>query len=229
MRLLLVDDDQHTTELLEEVLTDQHYVVDVAADGQEAWDFVKSFNYDLLLLDVTLPKLDGINLCHQLRSQKYQMPILMLTARDSTQDQVAGLDAGADDYVSKPYKLQALLARIRALLRRGNPSLPPVLKWEKLCLDPNTCEVIYGGKPLKLTPKEYRLLELFLRHGCRVLSRSEIIDNLWSFEDPPEEDAVKALIKRLRQKLKGVGAVHDFIETVYGLGYRLKQNSQPDL
>ena len=157
------------------------------------------------------------------------MPILMLTARDSTQDQVAGLDAGADDYVSKPYKLQALLARIRALLRRGNPSLPPVLKWEKLCLDPNTCEVIYASKPLKLTPKEYRLLELFLRHGCRVLSRSEIIDNLWSFEDPPEEDAVKALIKRLRQKLKGVGAVHDFIETVYGLGYRLKQNSQPDL
>ncbi|MCG8365285.1 MAG: response regulator transcription factor [Pseudanabaenales cyanobacterium] len=229
MRLLLVDDDQHTTELLEEVLTDQHYVVDVAADGQEAWDFVKSFNYDLLLLDVTLPKLDGINLCHQLRSQKYQMPILMLTARDSTQDQVAGLDAGADDYVSKPYKLQALLARIRALLRRGNPSLPPVLEWEKLCLDPNTCEVIYAGKLLKLTPKEYRLLELFLRHGCRVLSRSEIIDNLWSFEDPPEEDAVKALIKRLRQKLKGVGAVHDFIETVYGLGYRLKQNSQPEL
>ena len=229
MRLLLVDDDQHATELLEEVLTDQHYVVDVAVDGQEAWDFVKSFNYDLLLLDVTLPKLDGINLCHQLRSQKYQMPILMLTARDSTQDQVAGLDAGADDYVSKPYKLQALLARIRALLRRGNPSLPPVLKWEKLCLDPNTCEVIYAEKPLKLTPKEYRLLELFLRHGCRVLSRSEIIDNLWSFEDPPEEDAVKALIKRLRQKLKGVGAVHDFIETVYGLGYRLKQNSQPDI
>ncbi|KAM3095131.1 response regulator transcription factor [Phormidesmis sp. 146-35] len=229
MRLLLVDDDQHITELLEEVLTDQHYVVDIAGDGHEAWDYVKTFDYDLLMLDVTLPKLDGINLCHQLRSQKYHMPILMLTARDTTTDQVAGLDAGADDYVAKPYKLQELLARIRALVRRGSPSLPPVLKWENLCLDPNTTEANYKAQSLKLTPKEYRLLELFLRHGCRVLSRSEIMENLWSFEDPPEEDAVKALIKRLRQKLKGVGAVDDFIETVYGLGYRLKSGSQSDL
>jgi two-component system, OmpR family, response regulator len=224
MRLLLVDDDQRTTELLEEVLTDQHYVVDIAADGQEAWEYVKTFNYDLLLLDVALPKIDGINLCHQLRSQRYQMPILMLTGRDTTQDQVAGLDAGADDYVAKPYKLQELLARIRALLRRGIPALPPVLEWEKLCFDPSTKEATYSGQFLKLTPKEYRLLELFLRHGCRVLSRSEIMENLWSFDEPPEEDAIKALIKRLRQKLKAAGAVDDFIETVYGLGYRLKQN-----
>jgi DNA-binding response OmpR family regulator len=228
MRLLLVEDDQHITELLEEVLTDQHYVVDIANDGQEAWDYVKTFQYDLLLLDVTLPKISGINLCQQLRSQKYQMPILMLTARDTSHDQIAGLDAGADDYVAKPYKLQELLARIRALLRRGTPSLPPVLTWENLCLDPNTTETVYRNCSVRLTPKEYRLLELFLRHSCRVLSRREIMESLWSFEDPPEEDAVKALIKRLRQKLKGVGAVDDFIETVYGLGYRLKAHSQPD-
>ncbi|NJP09691.1 MAG: response regulator transcription factor [Leptolyngbyaceae cyanobacterium RU_5_1] len=229
MRLLLVDDDQQTSELLEEVLTEKHYVVDVAADGHEAWDFVKVCNYDLLLLDVTLPKLDGINLCHQLRSKSYHMPILMLTARDSTQDQVAGLDAGADDYVAKPYKLQELLARIRALLRRGGPSLSPLLQWENLCLDPNTTEANYNSHFLKLTPKEYRLLEMFLRHGCRVLNRREIIENLWSFEDPPEEDAVKALIKRLRQKLKQVGADDNFIETVYGLGYRLRQSLQPSV
>lgn len=226
MRLLLVEDDQHVTELLEEVLANQHYIVDIATDGQEAWDYVKTFQYDLLLLDVTLPKIDGINLCQQLRSKKYQMPILMLTARDTSHDQVAGLDAGADDYVAKPYKLQELLARIRALLRRGQPSLPPVLTWEGLCLDPNTTEATYQNSVLKLTPKEYRLLELFLRHSSRVLSRREIMENLWSFEDPPEEDAVKALIKRLRQKLKGVGTVDDFIETVYGLGYRLKSNSR---
>jgi DNA-binding response OmpR family regulator len=226
MRLLLVDDDQQTAQLLEEVLTEKHYVVDIATDGQEAWDFVKVCNYDLLLLDVTLPKLDGIKLCHQLRAKSYQMPILMLTARDSTQDQVAGLDAGADDYVAKPYKLQELLARIRALLRRGGPSLSPLLRWEKMCVDPNTTEASYNGYCLKLTPKEYRLLEMFLRHGCCVLNRREIIENLWSFEDPPEEDAVKALIKRLRQKLKQAGADDDFIETVYGLGYRLKQSSQ---
>jgi two-component system, OmpR family, response regulator len=224
MRLLLVDDDQHITELLEEVLTDHHYVVDIAGDGHKALDFVKTFNYDLLMLDVTLPKLDGINLCHQLRSQKYHMPILMMSPSDNTSEQVAGLDAGADDYVSKPYKLQELLARIRALLRRGGPSLPPVLKWENLCLNPNTTEATYRGQSLKLTPKEYRLLELFLRHGSRVLSRSEIMENLWSFDEPPDEDAVKALIKRLRQKLKGVGAVDDFIETVYGMGYRLKSS-----
>jgi DNA-binding response OmpR family regulator len=226
MRLLLVDDDHQTAQLLEEILTEKHYVVDIAADGQEAWDFVKVCNYDLLLLDVTLPKLDGIKLCHQLRSKDYQMPILMLTARDSTQDQVAGLDAGADDYVAKPYKLQELLARIRALLRRGGPSLSPLLRWENLYLDPNTTEANYNGHSLKLTPKEYRLLEMFLRHGCRVLNRREIIENLWSFEDSPEEDAVKALIKRLRQKLKQVGADDDFIETVYGLGYRLRQSLQ---
>jgi two-component system, OmpR family, response regulator len=224
MRLLLVDDDRHITKLLEEVLTEQHYVVDIASDGHKAWDFVKSFNYDLLMLDVRLPKLNGINLCHQLRSHEYHMPILMLTACDTTSDQVAGLDAGADDYVSKPYKLQELLARIRALLRRGTPSLPPVLKWENLCLDPNTTEANYRGQSLKLTPKEYRLLELFLRHGSRVLSRSEIMENLWSFEEPPEEEAVKALIKRLRQKLKEVGTVDNFIETVYGMGYRLKSS-----
>jgi DNA-binding response OmpR family regulator len=148
----------------------------------------------------------------------------MLTAKDSSSSQVSGLDAGADDYVVKPYKLEELLARIRALLRRGNPSLPPVLEWEGLCLDPNTCQVSYNDKPIKLTPKEYRLLELFLRNGNRVLSRSVILENLWSFEEPPEEDAIKALIKRLRQKLKRAGTSNDFIETVYGLGYRLKQN-----
>lgn len=225
MRLLLVDDDKRLNELLQEALANQNYDVDIATDGHEALDCIKAIDYDLLLLDVTLPKLDGINLCHQLRSQKYCMPILMLTARDTIHDQIAGLDAGADDYVSKPYKLQELLARIRALLRRGSSSLPPVLDWEYLCLDLNTTKATYNEHTLKLTPKEYRLLELFLRHGSRVLSRTEIIENLWSTDESPEEDAVKALIKRLRQKLKKVGAPNDFIETVYGLGYRLKQSS----
>ena len=223
MRLLLVEDDQQISELLAESLTNMHYVVDVAADGQAGWEFVKAFDYDLLLLDVMMPKLDGISLCRQLRSGGYRMPILMLTARDTSQDQVTGLDAGADDYVVKPYKLQELSARIRALLRRGSTSLPPVMEWGDLCLDPNTSEASYGDCPLKLTPKEYRLLELFLRYGSRVLSRGAILENLWSFEEPPEEDAVKAHIKRLRHKLKAGGAPSNLIETVYGLGYRLKE------
>jgi DNA-binding response OmpR family regulator len=225
MKLLLVEDDQQISELLREALEDQHYVVDIATDGQEGWEFVTAFEYDLLMLDLTLPKLDGLSLCRRLRSDGYQMPILMLTGRNTSQEQVTGLDAGADDYIVKPYKLPELSARIRALLRRGQPSLPMVMTWGKLCLDPNTVEASYGGKTLKLTPKEYRLLELFLRHGSRVFSRSAIIDNIWTFEEIPEEDAVKAHIKRLRQKLKAAGAPNDFIETVYGLGYRLKENA----
>ena len=225
MRILLIEDDQRIAEPLSEALVTQHYVVDIAVDGEEGWDYVKTYAYDLILLDVTLPKLDGISLCQQLRAQGYDMPILMLTARDSTTDQVAGLDAGADDYVIKPYKLQSLMARIRALIRRGSTSLSPVLEWEKLQLDPNLCQATYSGQLLQLTPKEYRLLELLLRHGGRVLDRSTIIDNIWSFDDPPEKDAVKALVKRLRQKLKGVKAPDDLVATAYGMGYYLKSSS----
>ena len=224
MRILVVEDDRRIAEPLADALTSQHYVVDIARDGQQGWEYVEAFDYNLLLLDVMLPKLDGISLCRQLRSKGYQMPILLLTARDTTADQVAGLDAGADDYVVKPYKLQELSARLRALLRRGGVSLPTVLQWKSLCLDPNTCEVTYGDTPLPVTPKEYRLLELFLRNSSSVLSRSMILENLWSFDEPPDEDSIKAHIKRLRQKLKVAGAPDDFIETVYGMGYRLKRN-----
>ena len=225
MKLLLVEDDLSIAEMLQEALIENHYVVEVAHDGQTAIDLVGAFNYDLLLLDVMLPKMDGISVCRKLRANGYLMPILMLTAKDTTKDRVTGLDAGADDYVTKPYNLQELLARIRALLRRGQSSLAPIMEWGNLTLDPSSCEVTYQEKPLTLTPKEYRLMELFLRHGSRVLSRSTIVENLWSYEETPQEDAVKAHIKRLRQKLKNAGACSDLIETVYGLGYRLKQNS----
>lgn len=225
MKLLLVEDDWEISELLTEVLTEQQYLVDVAADGQAGWDFVEAFDYDLILLDIMLPKLDGYSLCRQLRAKDYKMPILMLTAKDTTTEKVKGLDAGADDYIVKPYKLDELLARIRALLRRGMASMSPILKWGNLRLDSNTCKVTYEDRALKLTPKEYCLLELFLRNGGKLLSRSKILDNLWSFEEPPDEDTVKAHIKRLRKKLTKAGASNNFIETVYGLGYRLQQNS----
>jgi two-component system OmpR family response regulator len=224
MRILIVEDDERISESLAEALTDRHYVVEIATDGEAGWEFVEAFNYDLLLLDVMLPKLDGISLCRELRSQGYRMPILLLTAKDTTADQVTGLDAGADDYVVKPYKLQELMARIRALLRRGSSTLPPILRWGSLRLDCSSYEVTYKQQPVPITPKEYRLLELFLRYDYRVLSRSAILENLWSFAEPPGEDTVKTLIKRLRQKLKAVGAPDDFIETVYGIGYRLKPN-----
>lgn len=224
MKLLLVEDDWEISELLKEVLTDQQYVVDVASDGQAGWDFVEAFDYDLVLLDVMLPKLDGFSLCRQLRAREYEMPVLMLTAKDTTAEKVQGLDAGADDYIVKPYKLDELLARVRALLRRGVASMSPVLKWGNLSLNSNTCKVRYQEQALKLTPKEYSLLELFMRNGGKLLSRSAILENLWSFEEPPDEDAIKAHIRRLRKKLAKVGASNDFIETVYGLGYRLNAN-----
>ncbi|ARV59957.1 DNA-binding response regulator [Nostocales cyanobacterium HT-58-2] len=224
MKILLVEDDERIAQALAEALIDQNYVVDTADDGRLGWEFVKAFVYDLIILDVMLPHLDGISLCQQLRKKGYFMPILMLTAKDTSTDKVMGLDAGADDYIVKPFDLQELMARIRALLRRGTSIIPPVLEWENLRLDTSTLEVTYQDKPLHLTPKEHQILELFLRNTHRVFNRSEILKHLWSFEEPPGEETVKVHIRSLRKKLQSVGASADFIETIYGLGYRLKQS-----
>lgn len=224
MRILLVEDDKRIAQALAETLTDQYYIVDIAADGEVGWDFLAAFTYDLIILDVMLPKLDGISLCQRLRNRGTMTPVLMLTAKDDSNDKVIGLDAGADDYVIKPFDLPELAARIRALLRRGNTTMPPVLEWERLRLNPSNFQVTYAGQELHLTPKEYALLELFLRNHSRVLNRSMILDRLWSFDDPPGEEAVKVHIKDLRKKLRAAGAPTDLIQTVYGLGYRLKQN-----
>lgn len=222
MKVLLVEDDRHLAEALAQALTEHHYVVDIAADGQAGWALVTAFAYDLVLLDVVLPQLDGISLCRRLRSQGYQLPILLLTAQDTSTNKVMGLDAGADDYLVKPLDLQELAARMRALLRRGSSTLSPILEWNGLRLDPITCQVTHRDQPLHLTPKEYSLLELFLRNSGRVFSRGVILDHLWSLNDQPEENTVKSHIKSLRHKLKTAGAPGDLIETVYGLGYRLK-------
>ncbi|HLO48397.1 MAG TPA: response regulator [Kamptonema sp.] len=222
MRVLLVEDDEYIAQAITATLAEQHYTVDLAKDGQMGWDYAEAFTYDLILLDVVLPKMDGIALCRQLRSRHRTTPILLLTSRDSSASKVEGLDAGADDYVVKPFDFLELSARIRALMRRGSEVLPPVLEWGEVCLNPSTCEVTYRNKPLNLTPKEYALLELFLRNNQRVFSRRAILDHLWSFEEPPAEETVRAHIKGLRSKLKTAGAPVDLVETVYGLGYRLK-------
>ncbi|MGE5658126.1 MAG: response regulator [Actinomycetota bacterium] len=235
MRVLLVEDDELIAQALRATLAEQHYTVDLACDGLSGWEYANAFTYDLILLDVMLPKLDGISLCRQLRSQHSgtpqhsNTPILLLTSRDHSADKVQGLDAGADDYIVKPIDFQELSARIRAILRRGSGVLPTVLEWGQLHLNPSTCEVTYSDTVLNLTPKEYAMLELFLRNNQRVFSRRAILDHLWSFEEPPAEDTVRAHIKGLRSKLKLAGASPDLIETVYGLGYRLKQESKPEL
>lgn len=221
MRILLIEDDERITDALAEELTDQHYVVEVAHDGKTGWELIESFSYDLILLDVMLPEMDGITFCQRLRSENYSIPVLMLTARDTIEDRVIGLDAGADDYLMKPFSLDELSARIRALLRRGTVILPPILSWGNLSLNPNTCEVTYGDRPLALSPKEYSLLEFFLRRDRRVFSRAQLLDQLWSFEQVPTEATVKAHIRSLRQKFREIDAPNP-IETVYGLGYRLR-------
>jgi DNA-binding response OmpR family regulator len=221
MRILLVEDDLRLAETIAEALIDQRYVVDIVTDGEAGWQQVKILEYDLLLLDLMLPELDGISLCHRLHG--YKLPILMLTACDMIDDEVTGLDVGADDYLVKPVDLQKLFARIRALLRRGNVGSSPILAWGDLHLNPSTYEVSYNQSPVHLTPKEYAILELLLRNGRRVLSRSATIEHVWSLESPPEEHAVKVHIRGIRQKLKAAGAEEDSIETVHGIGYRLKQ------
>jgi DNA-binding response OmpR family regulator len=224
VRILLVEDDEILAEVLNKYLTSQHYLVDLANNGQAGWDLTEAFEYDLILLDLVLPKLDGISFCKQLRQRGDRTPILILTAYDSSTNKVTGLDAGADDYVVKPYDFDELLARIRALLRRGNSALPPTIEWGNLRLDPSICEVTYDGQLLRLTSKEYAILELFLRNTHRIFSQSALLDHLWSFDEPPLENTVRAHIKSLRRKLKEVGG-EDLIETVYGLGYRLREIS----
>ncbi|MGB7084678.1 MAG: response regulator, partial [Phormidesmis sp.] len=223
MRILLIDDDNALAAVLSHQLAAQNYVVDRVADGETGWAYASTFDYDLIILDWMLPQLDGIRLCQRLRHQGYSVPILLLTAKDEQTDKVKGLEAGADDYVVKPFDIKELLARVRVLLRRSPATeSAPVLSWGDLCLDPVSCEVHYQTRPVSLTAKEYSLLELFLRHSNQVFSATVLLDRIWSSEEFPSEATARSHIRGLRQKLKAVGAASDLIETVHGLGYRLK-------
>ncbi|QIR37378.1 response regulator [Tolypothrix sp. PCC 7910] len=228
MKILLIEDDKQTNLVLAKALSTLNYQIESTNDGETGLELAKAFDYDLLILDVMLPKLDGISLCRQLRLEGSQVPILMLTAKEDISMRVMGLEAGADDYINKPFELSELIARIRALMRRGKTILAKVLVWENLELDINIKEVTYASKRLHLTPKEYGLLELFLQNPRRIFSRSVLLDRIWSADEFPGEEAVTTQIKGLRQKLKAAGMTADFIETVYGLGYRLKEpKNQP--
>ena len=231
MKILVVEDDEPMAATLSQVLAAHHYLTNTITDGHTALEFAKTYSYDLILLDVMLPGMDGISVCRQLRAEGYQVPVLMVTAKGSTNDRVLGLESGADDYLVKPFEPSELLARIRALLRRGRDIAPSRLVWGDLQLDIETQEVTYLGTPIRLTPKEYGLLKLFLHHPRRIFSRSAIIDRVWAAGEFPGEEAVRTQIMGLRQKLKVAGLTADIIETVYGLGYRLKPTPvevQPD-
>ncbi|MBE9138761.1 response regulator [Nodosilinea sp. LEGE 07088] len=221
MKILLIEDDEILVAQLTNYLVSQNYIVESVSNGQLVSDYVQATNYDLVLLDLRLPGEDGISLCRQLRQGGYGGAILLQTVEADSDYKVAGLDAGADDYIVKPFSLEELSARIRALLRRPQGITDPILQWGKLQLDPSLCQVSYGDRPITLSPKEYNLLELFMRNPQRVFNNAMLLERIWGFDETPGEETVRTHIKRLRQKLKQAGA-DAVIENIYGMGYRLK-------
>jgi DNA-binding response OmpR family regulator len=227
MKILFVEDDLRIARPLAEDLRHQSHAVDVVSDGIQGWEYAEAVAYDLILLDVMLPRLDGISLCKRLRAAGCSALILILTARDTISDKVIGLDAGADDYLVKPFALEELSARIRALARRSHEVKPPVLSYGNLIFDPSACHVTYAGQSLLLTHRELMILECFLRAPTQVLTRAALLDKLWELDDIAGEGTVKTHITNLRQKLKLAGAPENLIETVYGIGYRLGMCTEP--
>jgi DNA-binding response OmpR family regulator len=226
MRILLVEDETALGTLLKHGLEEQGYAVDVAADGEDALAFTATEPYDLVVLDVMLPDLDGFSVCRRLRSDGANMPVLMLTALDSIEDRVAGLDSGADDYLPKPFDPRELLARVRALLRREQSSRDPKLRLADIELDTGSQEVRRGERAIELTKREYAILELFLRNANRVLSRDEIAQHIWAFDFSAMSNVIDVYIGNLRRKL-GDNTEPRLLRTVRGSGYLLRDPSYP--
>ena len=224
-RVLVVEDDRKLAAALAEKLGNAQLTVDVAHDGEAALDFARTSAYDAIVLDVLLPVLDGLAVCRQLRARGATTPILMLTARDALSDKVAGLDSGADDYLTKPFASDELLARLRALLRREAGRKEGVLRFDELVLDPAALSARWRDKPLDLTAREYRILELLLRRSEQVVSREAIIESVWGFGFSDNSNLVEVYIRRLRRKLAELGAP-PLIQTLRGAGYRLGAGEQ---
>jgi DNA-binding response OmpR family regulator len=222
MRLLLVEDNKRLSASLRMTLEDDGYVVDVAYDGLdgEEMGLVKDV-YDILILDIMLPGKDGIEVCRSLRNQRVRTPVLMLTARDSLNDRVLGLDSGADDYLVKPFEVDELRARIRALLRRGGPTKTAILQTADLTLDPATHTVKRGDRPIALTAKEFSLLEYLMRHPNHLVTREMAEEHLWSYENLIASNVVDVYIRRLRSKIDDPCEIK-LLETVRGSGYRIR-------
>ena len=226
MRILIVEDDTDLGEFIGKGLREERYAVDLAVDGEEGLQLAGENPYQLIILDIMLPKLDGLTVCRRLRANGNTTPILLLTARDSIQDRVSGLDTGADDYLTKPFAFVELLARVRALMRRGGPQHLTRLKAADLELDPASRRSWRAGREITLTNKEYALLEFFLRNKNRVLTRTAIIQHVWDLSYDPMTNIVDAHVRALRAKMD-----RDFspplITTVRGAGYMLEEPEEP--
>jgi DNA-binding response OmpR family regulator len=221
MRILVVDDDRRLCSVIKRGLLEETYAVDVAYDGEEG-EYMGEVNpYDLIILDIMMPKKDGIEMCKELRSKRINTPILMLTAKDAVEDRVRGLDAGADDYMVKPFSFNELLARVRALLRREAVTKSPEIKLGDLVLNTLTREVKRGDRTIELTTKEYVILEYFMRHPNVVVTRTMLEEHAWDYDFDSLSNLIDVYIRRLRRKLDD-NENESVLQTVRGAGYRLK-------
>ena len=224
MRILVVDDEPAVREAIERALRFEGYEVALAADGHEALERIDQRPADVVVLDLLMPRVDGLEMCRRMRHQGDRTPVLMLTARDAVADRVTGLDAGADDYLVKPFALDELLARIRALLRRSEPGGAgrEPLRFAGLELDPVSFEVSRDGREIELTRTEFLLLELFLRHPRQVLTRSLVFENVWGYDFGPRSNSLDVYMGYLRRKTEAAGEPR-LLHTVRGVGYVLKE------
>jgi DNA-binding response OmpR family regulator len=220
MRILVVEDNHRLSTSLKLNLAHEGYSVDTAYDGQEGQDLAELAPYDLIILDVLLPAKDGFEVCRDLRRRRIHTPILLLTACDSVDDRVEGLDCGADDYLVKPFAMRELLARLRALLRRQQPYQPGRLEMGSLVVDPSIHTALRAGHPIELTPKEFALLEFLLRHPNQVVTRQLIEQHIWNYDFECESNVIDVYVRRLRRKIDDPFPVK-LLTTVRGIGYRL--------
>jgi DNA-binding response OmpR family regulator len=221
MRILVIEDNHRLNSSLASSLTHEGYSVDSAYDGQEGQDLAEMTAYDLIILDILMPKKDGLEVCRDLRRRRVHTPILLLTARDGVDDRVQGLDCGADDYLVKPFAMRELLARLRALLRRQQPSKQGRLEMGDLVIDPTIHSVERAGRSIDLTPKEFALLEYFMYHPNQVVTRGMIEQHIWNYDFECESNVIDVYVRRLRRKIDDPFATK-LLTTVRGIGYRLQ-------
>lgn len=225
MRILIVEDEQRIANTIKEGLEQERYVADVAYDGEAGYDLASTEDYDVIVLDLMLPKKNGLEICQELRRGGVHTPILILTAKSMTKDKIVGLDAGADDYLTKPFSFAELVARLRALSRRPDKTIDEVLRVDDLTLEPRACRVERCGQKIELTLKEYTLLEYMMRNPGMVLSKDQIINNIWSYDADILPNTVEVYIKKLRSKIdKPFPQKDQLINTIRGFGYKIGNN-----
>lgn len=223
MKILVVEDEKKVASFLKKGLEQEYYTVDVTNDGKAGLDLSLTEDYDLIILDIMLPLLDGITVMREIRNAKLDVPVLMLTAKDSTENKVEGLDSGADDYLAKPFALEELLARVRALIRRKEKVKNLILSAEDLTLDTQTHKVKKGGTEMNLTPKEYSILEYLLRNKNHVVSRMKLTEHVYEYQFDPDTNVIDVYINKLRNKIEK-DVEQKILHTIRGIGYMIKEN-----